>query len=81
MTTLRIFQTEIDDIHNREAAKQRTLASKFPEKESHDQRNASAAKGKARDDSSGPTPKVTTLTKGGNATRASLIELEDRIMV
>jgi hypothetical protein len=81
MTTLRNFQTEIDDIHNREVAKQRTLTPKFPEKEAHDQRSVPPAKGKARDDTSGATPKVTTLTKGDNAAQASLIELEDRIMV
>ncbi|EKM80959.1 hypothetical protein AGABI1DRAFT_71614 [Agaricus bisporus var. burnettii JB137-S8] len=79
MTTLRTFQTEIDEIHNREVAKQRTLASTIPEKEGHDRRNASAAKGKARNDITSPSSAVSQSTRSGNAAPVSLIELEDRI--
>lgn len=51
MTTLRSFQTEIDEIHNREVSKQRALGTTILEKENK------AMKGKAKEDPATPSAK------------------------
>lgn len=80
MTTLKTFQTEIDEIHNREVAKQRAKATIFPEKEAKDQRTTSAtAKGKAKDDA--PTLAPTKPIESATVIQASSREFEDRILV
>lgn len=85
MTTLRTFQTEIDEIHNREVAKQRAKVAAPPdrdkEKEPKDHKvtPTGAAKGKPKDDGA-----ITAPTKPvGSATviRSSLLDLEDCILV
>jgi hypothetical protein len=85
MATLRTFQTEIDDIHNREVAKQRAKATVIAEKEKEvkEQKLTTSttahAKGKAKDNDSS-----STTTKPAECVvpiRASLLELEDRILV
>ena len=71
MTTLRTFQNEIEDIHNREISKQRALALADKEKE---QKNS---KGKAKEEANhtaGPA-----LTNGTKA--AGFQEMEERILV
>jgi hypothetical protein len=85
MTTLRAFQTEIDEIHNREVAKQRTKTAALAEKEEvKDQKIAatttvSQAKGKAKEDGFVTNPAKTTDNAGD--IRASLLEADDRILV
>ncbi|KXN90600.1 GTP-binding protein 1 [Leucoagaricus sp. SymC.cos] len=78
MTTLRTFQTEIDEIHSREVVKQRAKASAAlaeKEKEAKDQKLAgiSQIKGKGKDDASNANPTAAVI-------RASLLEFEDRIL-
>ncbi|KAF5354728.1 hypothetical protein D9756_005278 [Leucocoprinus leucothites] len=87
MTTLRTFQSEIDEIHNREMAKQRAkpavMASAEKDKETKEQKHSTSAavaqaKGKTRDDGSSSNP--TKPTDSAAVIRASLLELEDRIL-
>ncbi len=83
MTTLRTFQNEIDEIHNREVAKQRFKVTVPPdkEKEPRDQKVilTDVAKGKTKDDGKESTP---TKPAGSAAViRSSLLDLEDRILV
>ena len=73
MTTLRTFQNEIEDIHNREISKQRALALADKEKE---QKNP---KGKAKEEAnhtSGPSLTGTNVNKA-----AGFQEMEERILV
>lgn len=85
MTTLRTFQTEIDEIHNREVAKQRAKAAALAEKEKEakDHKFAagavSQAKGKAKDDGSGSNSAKTADSAAD--IRASFLGLEERILV
>lgn len=72
MTTLRNFQTEIDDIHHREMSKQRTKASLDKEKEQK------LAKGKAKEDH-GPTDVKASSQSNAGPGRSQ--EVEERIMV
>ncbi|KAF9452399.1 P-loop containing nucleoside triphosphate hydrolase protein [Macrolepiota fuliginosa MF-IS2] len=82
MTTLRTFQNEIDEIHDREVAKQRGRAIASPEKEeaNREQRPNTmvTAKGKVKEDNSNTA--ATKLTDSAAVIRASLSELEDRIL-
>lgn len=75
MTTLRTFQNEIDDIHNREISKQRAQASTL-----HDKGTQKALKGKAKED---PAPKLaqTTYQRAADPDPPNLQEIEDRILV
>ncbi|KJA19920.1 hypothetical protein HYPSUDRAFT_43812 [Hypholoma sublateritium FD-334 SS-4] len=71
MTTLRNFQTEIDDIHHREMSKQRTKASLDKEKEQK------LAKGKVKEDH-GPTDVKASSQSNTGPGRSQ--EVEERIM-
>lgn len=85
MTTLRTFQNEIDEIHNREVARQRAkviASGSENQKEPKDQKPnpiVPASKGKAKDDGSNTAP--TKPADSAAVIRASLLELEDRILV
>ena len=76
MTTLRTFQTEIEEIHDREMAKQRARIVTSPvEKETMDQKLATVTQAKNKYNG---TPKSAV---GVGPTRALLLELEDKILV
>jgi len=77
MTTLRTFQTEIEEIHNREMAKQSARIVTSPvEKETMDQKLATITQAKNKYNG---TPISTKSAVGVGPTRASL--LEDKILV
>lgn len=82
MTTLRTFQTEIEEIHDREMAKQRARIVTSPvekeEKETMDQKLATVTQAKNKYNG---TPISTKYAVGVGPTRASLLELEDKILV
>lgn len=76
MTTLRTFQTEIEEIHNREMAKQSARIVTSPvEKETMDQKLATITQAKNKYNG---TPISTKSAVGVGPTRASL--LEDKIL-
>ncbi|KAL9711862.1 hypothetical protein Ac2012v2_004935 [Leucoagaricus gongylophorus] len=78
MTTLRTFQTEIEEIHDREMAKQRARSVTSPvEKETMDQKLATVTQAKNKYNG---TPISTKYAVGVGPTRASLLELEDKIL-
>lgn len=85
MTTLRTFQTEIDEIHNREVAKQRAKVAAPPDRDKEKEPNdhkvtpIATAKGKSKDDGTNTAPAKPV----GSATviRSSLLDLEDSILV
>ena len=73
MTTLRTFQNEIEDIHNREISKQRALALADKEKEQK------SSKGRIKEEvnhTAGPA-----LTGANRAEAAGLQEMEERMLV
>jgi parvulin-like peptidyl-prolyl isomerase len=67
MTTLRTFQTEIEEIHHRELVKQRAQVVTTEEKENKNPQ----PKGKAKDDSDNDEIN----------TRAGMVEAEEKILV
>ncbi|TFK44701.1 P-loop containing nucleoside triphosphate hydrolase protein [Crucibulum laeve] len=75
MTSLRTFQNEIDEIHNREQAKQRAQALLDKEREKEN-KHPHPLKGKTKEDASAD-PSTTLNANGG---RASMQEIEDRIL-
>jgi len=77
MSTLKIFQAEIEEIHNREMARQRARIATSPmekAKETADQKPAAVFKADESLISSKSSIGVSTI-------RASLQELEDKILV
>jgi len=73
MTTLRTFQNEIDDIHNREVSKQRAVALADKEKEQK------SSKGKIKEEVNHTAGQA--LTGANRAEAAGLQEMEERILV
>jgi len=75
MTTLRTFQNEIDEIHNREISKQRAQAMVEKEKEKH-------SKGKVKEDTTHIVPAPASAAEHhGAGSEGDLQELVDRILV
>lgn len=74
MTTLKTFQSEIDEIHNRELSKQRAQA--LIKERERENKHPHSSKGKAKDVAS---PDV--VTSYGDKGRASMLEVEEKIMV
>ncbi|KAF8906537.1 GTP-binding protein 1 [Gymnopilus junonius] len=74
MTTLRNFQSEIHDIHNREISKQRAQASPF-----HDKSAQKALKGKAKEEPP-PTFAQTARQSPADPDSQNLQEIEVRIL-
>lgn len=72
MTSLRTFQTEIDEIHIRETTKQRAQAA--AEKEKEKENKNPHPKGKAREDES-------DVSKRTSVSRAEMLEVEEQIQV
>lgn len=72
MTSLRTFQNEIDEIHARELAKQRTNGTMEKEKEN---KKPAAVKGKGKDDT------ADSLKSDPAASESGIQEIEDKILV
>jgi len=81
MSTLKTFQAEIEEIHNREMAKQRARIATSPmekAKETVDQKPAAVTQARHKADESLISSKSVA---GVSAVRTSLLELEDKILV
>ena len=86
MTTLRSFQNEIEEIHNREVTKQRqiTTATATSEKEKDNKENAAKGmKGKAKESADTPAVKEETRrdTEGEARVGSAVDEDDDEILV
>ncbi|KAG6837722.1 hypothetical protein H0H93_003524 [Arthromyces matolae] len=81
MTTLRTFQSEIDEISHRETLKQRAHTVSTVEKEKNHKSLPGAVKGKAKDEGHPDGDPVATPTSEHMATpRSELLELEEKIL-
>ncbi|KAG5642223.1 hypothetical protein DXG03_003392 [Asterophora parasitica] len=83
MTSLRTFQSEIDEIHHREVAKQRTLPIDAGKDSKHKQQlPAASTKGKAKDEGhtngqdTGAVVGIPTRT----STRSEMLEVEEKVL-
>jgi len=80
MSTLKIFQAEMEEIHNREMAKQKArIATSLTEKakETVNQKLAAVTQAKPKADES----LISSKSVASSAVRTSLLELEDKILV
>jgi hypothetical protein len=84
MTTLRTFQNEIHEIHNREVSKQRAQLNldKEKDKETLSPRKHTISKGKVKEDLIAPDVQVQAVS-GGESSRQGLQlqEIEEQILV
>ena len=78
MTTLRTFQNEIHEIHNREISKQRAQLSFDKEKE--ETRKQTNSRGKAKEDLTASDVQTQTGSGGGHE-GLQLQEIEEQILV
>ncbi|KAF8161090.1 GTP-binding protein 1 [Crassisporium funariophilum] len=77
MTSLRIFQTEIEEIHNREVSKQRIQATLEREKEKE---HKPSYKGKAKEEPPVTTSAIPTDGSDVGTGRAGMQEIEEHIL-
>jgi len=80
MSTLKTFQAEMEEIHNREMAKQKARIATSPTekaKETVDQKPAAVTQAKPKADES----LISSKSVASSAVRTSLLELEDKILV
>jgi hypothetical protein len=80
MTTLRTFQNEIHEIHNREISKQRAQLSFDKEKEKEETRKHTNSRGKAKEDLTASDVQAQTGS-GGDRKGLQLQEIEEQILV
>jgi len=80
MSTLKTFQAEIEEIHNREMAKQKARTATSPTekaKETVDQRPAAVTQARPKANES----LISSKSAASSAVQTSSLELEDKILV